>query len=442
MDDPKPLSGRPLFPTYSGSVLAERWRVGERIGIGGMATVYWAEDLRLGRRVACKILHPHLADAAESRERLAREARAIAQVQHANIIEVYDYSTDDPRCTYLITELVEGGSLRDFLKHHGHPGVEVALMITGELLRALQAAHTAGVVHRDVKPDNVLIGIDGIPKLSDFGVAKVMAENRMTITGHLVGSPSYMSPEQADGRPCDPRADLFSVGVVLYQLITGVLPFRGQTAIETVRKVASGVYIDPVELEPSIEGLVATIVRRALAVKPEDRYPSAEAMLTDVLNASTAAGIESPTEALQAFFTSHITVASKGDPTAKPPAEPREAAERFAVSASADPNQPSFTSRPRARSPWPSESNALDHCRRGLGRGDGVLGARPQVFELSCANTWAPGWAHHRGGGRSRPSCGSRQNHEERQGCKRRRECGSRQSRGRRQNRGRRQSRG
>jgi serine/threonine protein kinase len=181
---------------FVGRLLGERWEVGQRIGLGGMASVHYGTDHRLGRAVAIKILHPHVAENPDSRARLAREARAIAQLKHENVIEVYDYSIDDPDCTWLVTELIEGASLRQILDRIEKPMPEVAAMIVAEVLRALRAAHSTGVVHRDVKPDNILVGKEGRPKLSDFGIAQVMNEQRMTITGNLVGSPSYMSPEQ------------------------------------------------------------------------------------------------------------------------------------------------------------------------------------------------------------------------------------------------------
>ncbi|MCA9553365.1 MAG: serine/threonine protein kinase [Myxococcales bacterium] len=266
-----------------GRVLGERWQVHEKIGTGGMASVHLGVDLRLGRKVACKILHPHVAENPDARERLAREARAIAQLKHENVIEVYDYAIDDPECTWLVTELIEGCSLRQFLDRSAKPMPEVAVMITTEVVKALRAAHAVGVIHRDVKPDNILVGVEGRPKLSDFGIAKVLSESRMTTTGNLVGSPSYMSPEQSDGLHTDHRTDLFSIGIVLYRLVTGTLPFRGGTPIETIRRVSACEYVDPTELAPECAGAVAGIIRRALTRELNGRYQSAEEMLADLM---------------------------------------------------------------------------------------------------------------------------------------------------------------
>jgi eukaryotic-like serine/threonine-protein kinase len=287
---------------FVGRVLADRWEVGPRIGLGGMASVHQGIDHRLGRAVAIKILHPHVAENPDSRQRLAREARAIAHLKHENVIEVYDYSIDDPDCTWLITELIDGPSLRQSLDRLDKPMPEISVMITTEVVRALRAAHQTGIVHRDVKPDNILIGREGRPKLSDFGIAQVISEQRMTVTGNLVGSPSYMSPEQANGKRTDHRTDLFSTGILLYRLVTGTLPFRGDTALDTIRKVSVGQFVDPVDLEPGAAGPVAGIIRRALAPAIEDRYQSADEMLADLMSVLQDAGLSATSEELPKFF--------------------------------------------------------------------------------------------------------------------------------------------
>lgn len=289
-------------PPNVGLVLGERWEVHEKIGTGGMASVHIGIDRRLERKVACKILHPHVAENPDARERLAREARAIAQLKHENVIEVYDYSIDDPECTWLISELIEGCSLRQFLDRHSRPMPEVAAMIVCDVLKALRVAHRVGVIHRDVKPDNILVGQQGRPKLSDFGIAKVLHEVQMTTTGNLVGSPSYMSPEQADGLHTDHRTDLYSAGIVLYRLVTGTLPFRGGTPIETIRKVSAGEYIDPTEVAPECAGMVAGIIRRALTRDIDARYQTADEMLTDLMIVLQDAGLTATWEQLPRYF--------------------------------------------------------------------------------------------------------------------------------------------
>ncbi|MCC7384136.1 MAG: protein kinase [Deltaproteobacteria bacterium] len=295
-------SSASLPALFVGHVLADRWEVGERIGMGGMASVHRGLDRRLGRKVAIKILHPHVAESADSRERLAREARAIAQLKHENVIEVYDYSIDDPSCTWLVSELVEGHTLKQSLEDHPRVMPEVAALIVSEVLRALRAAHAVGVVHRDVKPENVLIGADGRPKLSDFGIAQIVDEQKLTVTGNLVGSPSYMSPEQAEGRRTDRRTDLFSAGIMLYRMVTGGLPFAGANAIDTLRKVAAVDCVDPLELEPSCPGSVAAVIRKAMAKEIDARYQSADEMLADLVAIVRDAGLAAASEELPQFF--------------------------------------------------------------------------------------------------------------------------------------------
>jgi serine/threonine-protein kinase len=348
---------------HVGSTFGERWEVGARIGMGGMASVHAGNDLRLGRPVAIKILHHHIAESADARERLAREARAIAQLEHENVIQVYDYSIDDPDRTYLVTELVDGCSLRQFLDRHTEPPPpEVATMIVAEVVRALKAAHSVGVVHRDVKPDNILIGkIEGRPKLSDFGVAKVAAESKMTLTGNLVGSPSYMSPEQADGEAIDHRSDLYSTGILFYRLVTGTLPFRGQTPIDTIRKVSSGEFTDPMELQPNCPSAVAAIIRRALTKEIDARYQSADEMLRDLAVVLQDAGLSATWDELPKFFANPETYFAE--------IRPRLAKE--------------LEARGRALLAAGEEGRAVDCFNRAIALGDGSQNTVDLVRQLS-----------------------------------------------------------
>jgi predicted Ser/Thr protein kinase len=346
---------------WVGRVLGGRWEVKERIGSGGMATVHIGDDHRLGRPVAVKILHAHVAESPEARERLAREARAIAQLKHENVIEVYDYASDDPDCTWLVTELIDGKSLRQFLDRHPRPMPEVAAMIITELLRALRAAHEVGVIHRDVKPDNILVGKEGRPKLSDFGIAKVLNEAKMTVTGNLVGSPSYMSPEQADGLHTDHRTDLYSAGIVLYRLVTGTLPFRGATPLETIRRVSRGEYQDPVEIAPESSGAIAGIIRRALAVDINERYQTADEMLADLARVLQDAGLSATWEELPKYF---------ADP------EGYQAAMRPRL-------LKELEARGRALLDAGEEARALDCLNRAMSLGDGNQRTLDLVKELS-----------------------------------------------------------
>ena len=267
-----------------------------------MASVHRGLDRRLERAVAVKILHPHIAERADARERLAREARAIAQLRHENVIEVYDFDIDNPHLTWLVSELVEGTTLRRFIERSGPVLSEIALLVVVDLARALRAAHARGIIHRDIKPDNVLLGPEGRPKLSDFGIAKVLSEAGMTTTGHLVGSPSYMSPEQADGQKVDHRTDIFSLGVVLYRLVTGNLPFKGGTPLETIRRVAVTEYPDPMEACPKASPAVARIIRRCLERDPDARYSSMDLMLEDLQRVAADAELGAAADVLPLYF--------------------------------------------------------------------------------------------------------------------------------------------
>jgi serine/threonine-protein kinase len=191
-----------------------------------MAVVYKATDTSLQREVAVKVLHPHLASHDEARRRFEREAQAVAKLRHENILEIFDYSGKESSESYIVTEFIRGRTLKGFMTEHtlGYP--EIAAMITAEVCRALSHAHALGVLHRDVKPENIMIRDDGVLKLTDFGIAQIVDAQRMTVTGQLLGSPAYMSPEHVEGKPLDFRTDVFSVGILLYQLSTGC-PSRG-----------------------------------------------------------------------------------------------------------------------------------------------------------------------------------------------------------------------
>ncbi|HEY8926569.1 MAG TPA: serine/threonine-protein kinase, partial [Polyangia bacterium] len=190
------------------ATVPSRYRLIEEVGQGGMAIVYRAKDDSLKREVAIKVLHRHLSAEPESKARLEREAQAVAKLRHDNILEIFDYSGADASSSYIVTELIHGETLKQFLARRsiGHP--EVASLITAELCGALVHAHGMGIIHRDVKPENVMIRNDGLLKLMDFGIAQVLDLERMTVTGQLLGSPAYMAPELIEGKPLDVRTDV------------------------------------------------------------------------------------------------------------------------------------------------------------------------------------------------------------------------------------------
>jgi tRNA A-37 threonylcarbamoyl transferase component Bud32 len=271
--------------------IPERYTLIEEVGQGGMAVVYRAQDETLKRQVAIKVLHQHLAGEPESRARLEREAQAVAKLRHDNILEIFDYSGLDSTNAYIVTEFIDGQTLKQFLDGHALGFSEIAALITSEVCRALAHAHAAGVIHRDVKPENVMIRRDGLIKLMDFGIAQILDFQRMTVTGQLLGSPAYMAPEIIEGKPLDFRTDVFSVGIMLYLLATGALPFAGKNPHEVLRRITEGKFADPRSLRHGVDQVLARMITRALARRPEDRYPDVARLADDLATYLREAGL-------------------------------------------------------------------------------------------------------------------------------------------------------
>jgi eukaryotic-like serine/threonine-protein kinase len=283
-----------------------RYELLEQVGSGGMAVVYRGRDTALDREVAVKLLHPHLASAPESRARFSREARAVARLSHPSIVEIYDYAGDAAVESFLVTEFVRGPTLREFAQKVGFGFPELGMLVGRALTDALVHAHSAGVIHRDLKPENVLIQ-DGGPrpavKLADFGIARILAsDERMTMTGALVGSPHHMAPEIVEGRDADARSDLFSLGTLLYWLATGKLPFAASNPTAILRRVLEGDFDDPRLVEPRVPDPIADLVVRCLSVDPAAR-PASAAAVRDLLDRALAeVGLERPDEELVSFL--------------------------------------------------------------------------------------------------------------------------------------------
>src|SRR5512146_2816695 len=282
-----------------------RYELLEQVGSGGMSVVYRGRDTALDREVAVKLLHPHLASAAESRARFSREARAVARLSHPGIVEIFDYSGDAAVESYLVTEFVRGLTLRAFAHEVGFGFPDVAMLVGRALADALVHAHAAGVIHRDLKPENVLVKQDEPPavKLADFGIARILAsDERMTMTGALVGSPHHMAPEIVEGKDADVRSDVFSLGTILYWLATGKLPFAASNPTAILRRVLEGDVEDPRAIDARIPDPLADLVLRCLAVAPADR-PQHAAEVRDALDRVLAqVGIDDPEDALRAFL--------------------------------------------------------------------------------------------------------------------------------------------
>jgi serine/threonine-protein kinase len=282
-----------------------RYELVELVGSGGMAAVYRGRDTALDREVAVKLLHPHLASAPESRARFAREARAVARLAHPSILEIHDYSGDLAPEAYLVTEFVHGPTLRAFAQATGFGAPEIAMLAGRALADALVHAHSAGVIHRDLKPENVLLRLGDRPalKLADFGIARILAsDERMTMTGALVGSPHHMAPEIVEGRDADTRSDIFSLGTLLYWLATGRLPFSASNPTAILRRVLEGDFEDSRAAEPRVPDALSDLIDACLSVDPA-RRPQTAAEVRDALDRILLeVGIERPAEALIAFL--------------------------------------------------------------------------------------------------------------------------------------------
>jgi tRNA A-37 threonylcarbamoyl transferase component Bud32 len=282
--------------------IPERYKLLQEVGQGGMAVVYRATDSTLKREVAIKILHQHLASEPESKARLEREAQAVAKLRHENILEIFDYSGIDSASSYIVTEFIDGPTLKQWLNDHKLAHPEVAALVATEIGGALIHAHAVGIIHRDIKPENVMIRNDGLLKLMDFGIAQVVDLQRMTVTGQLLGSPAYMAPELIEGRPLDFRTDVFSIGIVLYQLATGALPFTGKNPHEVLRRIGDGRFPDPRTLNREIGDGLARIIARALARNPNDRYPTVSTLVADLCEYLGDAGLTDVRSELRAYF--------------------------------------------------------------------------------------------------------------------------------------------
>ena len=277
------------------TVIDGRYRVISRLGSGGMAEVYLAQDLLLGREVAVKVLHHHFAEDQEFVERFRREASSAAALSHPNIVAIFDRGEWNGTY-YIAMEYVAGRSLKSIVREGGPLDPALAIDIVVQILRAAQFAHKRGVIHRDLKPHNVILDEEGRARVTDFGIARAGASD-MTLTGSIMGTAQYLSPEQAQGHAVSGASDLYSVGVILYELLTGVVPFEGETAVAIAFKQVSAEPRPPSELNPALPGSLDVVVLRALAKDPAQRYADAGELIAALtreryaLPAFSAAGI-------------------------------------------------------------------------------------------------------------------------------------------------------
>jgi eukaryotic-like serine/threonine-protein kinase len=280
--------------TLIGTVFDGRYRIIRKLGAGGMADVYLAEDQELGRRVAIKILNDRHAADDSFIERFRREAKNAAGLSHPNIVSIYDRGEAEGTY-YIAMEYLDGRSLKELIVGRGPAPIKTAIDYARQILAAVGFAHRHGIVHRDIKPHNVLVGPEGRLKVTDFGIARSGA-SQMTEVGSIIGTAQYLSPEQARGAPVDQTSDLYSVGVVLSEMLTGQVPFTGETPLEIAMKHLSEVPRPPSELRPAVPHDLDSIVLRALAKDPAERYQSADEMDADLQRVLEGLPVDPETE--------------------------------------------------------------------------------------------------------------------------------------------------
>src|SRR3954454_19225211 len=286
--------------TLVGMQLNGRYRLDAQIGSGGMSTVYRAFDAVLERRVAVKLMHREIAADTDQLERFRREARAVAQLSHPHIVGVIDAGEEDGR-PYIVFEYVEGETLKDRIRRLGRLPVDEAIAYGIEIARALGAAHARNIVHRDVKPQNVLIDEEGSAKVTDFGIARSLDEDGLTADGRVLGTTDYVSPEQALGHDVTGQSDIYSLGIVLWEMLTGEVPYRGENQVAVAMKHVREPLPDVQQRRPQVSASLASVIDRATAKHLGRRYQTAEDLasdLEDVLAIETArAGEAAPGEA-------------------------------------------------------------------------------------------------------------------------------------------------
>ena len=262
-----------------GKMLDNRYELLEVIGSGGMAIVYKAKCHRLNRLVAVKVLKSDLAEDADFRRRFRDESQAVAMLSHPNIVSVYDVSRGETE--YIVMELIDGITLKQYMEKRGQLNWREALHFITQIMKALAHAHSRGIIHRDIKPQNIMVLRDGSVKVADFGIA-CLANSANTLTQEALGSVHYMSPEQARGDRTDARSDIYSAGVVLYEMLTGRLPFEGDSAVSVAIQHLSSVPLSPREINPDVPEALELICMKAMASELEKRYASADEMLADL----------------------------------------------------------------------------------------------------------------------------------------------------------------
>jgi eukaryotic-like serine/threonine-protein kinase len=310
-------------PPQPGDLIADRYELEELVGTGGMSTVFRAHDRQLDRRVAIKILHQHYAEDPEYLERFRSEARAVARLSHPNIVTVIDRGDDDGR-QYIVFEYVDGENLKELVLRSGRLPVGRALELALAIADGLSFAHQRGLVHRDVKPQNVLLNEDGDVKVTDFGIARSLhVEHGVTQTGTVMGTGEYLAPEQASGKPVSPATDVYSLGVVLWELLAGDVPFVGENFVAIALRHVNELPPDLRERRPDVSPRLAAAVDRALAKDPARRFPTMADFAKELracLEEAVGTAAEAPPPADDAALT---MVTSPARAPSRPPARAR-----------------------------------------------------------------------------------------------------------------------
>lgn len=270
-----------------GTLLSQRYRLDAKVGSGGMSTVYRAFDTLLERQVAIKLMHREIAGDSDQLERFRREARAVAKLNHPHVVGVIDAGEEEGgedgfATPYIVFEYVEGETLKDRIRRNGRLGVSESVAYAIEIARALGAAHASQIVHRDVKPQNVLVDEEGAAKVTDFGIARSLAQDGLTADGRVLGTTDYVSPEQALGHVVSGQSDLYSLGIVVFEMLTGDVPFKGENQVAVAMKHVREELPDVQVRRPEVSAALAAVLDRATAKELDRRYPDAQALITDL----------------------------------------------------------------------------------------------------------------------------------------------------------------
>jgi serine/threonine-protein kinase len=282
------MNSRPTSSQMIGTVLSGRYRLEAKLGSGGMSTVYLANDATLDRAVAVKVMHREMSEQPDQLERFRQEARAVAKLSHPNVVAVIDAGEDGGH-PYIVFEYVEGETLKQRIARVGALETQEALAYAIEIARGLTVAHARNMVHRDIKPQNVLIDAEGRAKLTDFGISRQLEQDGMTATGRVLGTTDYVAPEQAMGHPVDPRSDIYSLGVVLYEMLVGQVPFHADSQVGVAMKHVNEELPDVQQRRPEISAAAALVVERATTKDRDERYQAVGEMIDDL---STALEVE------------------------------------------------------------------------------------------------------------------------------------------------------